>query len=85
MIQIPEEKRQLGNAVVQLGPGMGATIGIAVYSAVIGAAGIAGGFITSLVISTAASVIVLCAGLLLRKLPVPAAAGQEGALSGRVL
>jgi hypothetical protein len=53
---------------------MGATIGIAVYSAVIGAAGIANGMITSLIISTAASVIVLCSGLLLRKLPVPAAA-----------
>jgi predicted MFS family arabinose efflux permease len=77
MIQIPEEKRQLGNAVVQLGPGMGATIGIAVYSAVIGAAGIAKGFSTSLVISTAASVIVLCSGLLLRKLPVPAAAEED--------
>jgi predicted MFS family arabinose efflux permease len=76
MIQIPEEKRQLGNAVVQLGPSMGATIGIAVYSAVIGAAGITNGMTTSLIISTAASAIVLCSGLLLRKLPVPAEANR---------
>lgn len=67
-IQIAPEKRQLGNSVVQLGSGFGASIGIAIYTMVIGMAGVAQGMTTSLIIAAAAGVLVFLTSLPLKKL-----------------
>lgn len=67
-VQIAPEKRQLGNSVVQLGASFGASIGIAIYTMIIGSSGVMGGMQTSLIIALVASVAVLLASLLLKKL-----------------
>ena len=68
-VQLAPDKRQLGNSLIQLGSGFGSSVGIAIYTMVIGAAGVADGMTTSLIIATAALVIMLLTSLPLKKLP----------------
>lgn len=77
-IQIAPEKRQMGNSVVQLGSGFGASIGIAIYTMVIGMAGVEQGMATSLIIATAAAVLLFFTSLPLRKLEPASSAAAGG-------
>jgi MFS family permease len=68
-IQLRPEIRQQGNSIIQLGQNFGASVSIAVYTAVISSSGgIEKGFKTSLIIATAAAVIIFFAGIPLKKL-----------------
>jgi MFS family permease len=67
-IQLRPEIRQQGNSVIQLGQSFGASVSIAVYTAVIASRGVEAGFKTALVIAAAAAVIVFFAGIPLKKL-----------------
>jgi MFS family permease len=67
-IQLRPEIRQQGNSVIQLGQSFGASVSIAVYTAVITSRGVEAGFKTALMIAAAAAAIVFFAGIPLKKL-----------------
>jgi hypothetical protein len=68
-IQLRPEIRQQGNSIIQLGQTFGASVSIAVYTAVIASSGgIEKGFKTSLIIAAAAAAIIFFAGIPLKKL-----------------
>lgn len=67
-IQLPAQIRVQGNSLIQMAQNLGSSIGIAIYTAVIGIFGMVGGFSVALIVSIVTAVIALIAGLMLRKL-----------------
>jgi MFS family permease len=67
-IQIKPELRVLGNSVIQVMQSLGANIGTAVFTLVIGSYGVASGMRIAFIIAIATAVIGLLAGLPLKKL-----------------
>ena len=67
-IQLPASIRVQGNSLIQMAQNLGSSIGIAIYTAIIGIFGMVGGFSVALIVSIATAVIALAAGLMLRKL-----------------
>lgn len=67
-IQLPASIRVQGNSLIQMGQNLGSTIGIAVYTAIIGIFGMVEGFSVALIVSIVFAVIGLIAGAMLRKL-----------------
>ncbi|MDR1248803.1 MAG: MFS transporter [Treponema sp.] len=68
-IQLRPEIRQQGNSIIQLGQNFGASVSIAVYTAVIASSGgIERGFKTSLIIAAGAAALIFFAGIPLKKL-----------------
>lgn len=71
-IQLPESIRAQGNSVIQLMQTLGSSLGIAVFTACIGIAGIQGGFQVAIIVSIVCSLIAAAAAIGLKKLPAPA-------------
>lgn len=67
-IQLPAQIRVQGNSLIQMAQNLGSSIGIAIYTAVIGIFGMVGGFSVALIISIVTAVIGLIAGAMLKKL-----------------
>jgi MFS family permease len=72
-IQISAEIRVMGNSVVQLAQSIGAAVGLAVYTSVIGAQGIENGIRTAFIIAAVTAVAALICGLFLKPLEEKAA------------
>lgn len=68
-VQIAQEKRQLGNSVVQLGSGFGSSLGISIYTMVIAPFGVEGGMPIALYIATGGAIALFLTSMLLKKLP----------------
>ena len=68
-VQLPEELRLQGNAVVQLGQNVGSGVGTAVYSVIIGLMGITGGMPVALIVAAVFACLTLVCALFLQKLP----------------
>ena len=67
-IQVPAKLRVQGNSVIQVGQNLGSSIGMAVYTVLIGAMGVVGGFTVALAVSAVAAGIALVFVLMLKKL-----------------
>jgi MFS family permease len=70
-IQIKPELRVLGNSVISVSQNLAQVISVALYTVVIGAAGIADGMKLSLILALITAVLGLLACLMFRKLPAP--------------
>ncbi len=68
-IQVKPEIRQLGNSIIQVGANLGSGIGIAIYTMVIGVAGIEKGFPIACSVALGSAVLLLLISLPLQRLP----------------
>lgn len=68
-VQLPEDVRLQGNAVIQAGQNIGSGVGTAVYSVIIGMAGITGGMPVALIVAAVFACLTLVCALFLQKLP----------------
>ena len=68
-VQLPEDIRMQGNAVIQAGQNIGSGVGTAVYSVIIGMAGITGGMPVALTVAAVFACLTFVCALFLQKLP----------------
>ena len=68
-VQLPEDVRLQGNAVIQAGQNIGSGVGTAVYSVIIGLAGIVGGMPIALSVAAVFACLTFVCAMFLQKLP----------------